>query len=102
MGQAISHIQKRLALVAFVSFALTPLCSYAVATFFGMVELNDLLQYLGFFTFRDPVPAYKHNAAQFLHARGWIKTSLTYPGSPERADSDVEVLKDILRRLESM
>ncbi len=44
MGQAISHIQTRLALVAFVSFALTPICGYAVAAFFGMVELNDLLQ----------------------------------------------------------
>ena len=64
-------------------------------------ELNDLLQYLGFLTFRPPVPAYKHNAAQFLHARGWIKTPLTYPGSPERPESDVEILKDILDRLPS-
>ena len=66
----------------------------------GFYELNDLLQYLGFLTFRPPVPAYKHNAAQFLHARGWIETSLTFPGSPERPDSDVEILKEILARLE--
>ena len=26
-------------------------------------ELNDLIQYLGFFAFRPPVPAYKHSAA---------------------------------------
>src|SRR6185312_3669892 len=26
-------------------------------------EWNDLLQYLGFFAFRAPVPAYKHSAA---------------------------------------
>ena len=31
-------------------------------------ELNDLLQYLGFFAFRDPVPAYRHDAAMFLAA----------------------------------
>lgn len=64
-------------------------------------ELNDLLQYLGFFAFRSPVPAYKHNAAQFLHARDWIRTSLTYPGSPERPASDVPILKEILGRLAS-
>lgn len=65
----------------------------------GFYELNDLLQYLGFFAFRSPVPAYKHNAAQFLHARGWIQTSLTYPGSPSRPDSDVAILQEILQRL---
>ncbi len=64
-------------------------------------ELNDLLQYLGFLAFRNPVPAYKHNAAQFLKLRGWIETSLTYPGSPTRPDSDVAILQDILLRLES-
>lgn len=64
-------------------------------------ELNDLLQYLGFLAFRSPVPAYKHNAAQFLKARGWIKTSLTYPGSPSRPESDVAILEEILRRLEA-
>lgn len=65
----------------------------------GFYELNDLLQYLGFLAFRSPVPAYKHNAAQFLKARGWIETSLTYPGSPTRPDSDVEILEEILKRL---
>ncbi len=67
----------------------------------GFYELNDLLQYLGFLAFRDPVPAYKHNAAQFLHARGWIQTDLTYPGSPTRPDSDVAILQNILDRLEA-
>ena len=33
-------------------------------------ELNDALQYLGFFAFRSPVPAYKHSAAMFLKLRG--------------------------------
>lgn len=66
----------------------------------GFYELNDLLQYLGFLAFRDPVPAYKHNAAQFLHARGWIQTSLTYPGSPQRPESDTALLLDIMHRLD--
>ncbi|MEM9826813.1 MAG: dihydrodipicolinate synthase family protein [Planctomycetota bacterium] len=65
-------------------------------------ELNDLLQYLGFFAFRNPVPAYKHNAAQFLKLRNWIATDLTYPGSAERPESDVPVLSDILQRLETL
>jgi dihydrodipicolinate synthase/N-acetylneuraminate lyase len=67
----------------------------------GFYELNDLLQYLGFLAFRSPVPAYKHNAAQFLKARGWIETSLTYPGSPTRPDTDVAILEEILKRLEA-
>jgi hypothetical protein len=61
--------------------------------------LNDLLQYLGFLAFRPPVPAYKHSAAQFLHLRGWIKTSKTHPLSPERPASDVAILHDIAERL---
>jgi hypothetical protein len=62
-------------------------------------ELNDLLQYLGFFAFRSPVPAYKHTAAQFLTLRGWIQTNLTHPNSPERPQSDVAILRDIAARL---
>lgn len=67
----------------------------------GFYELNDLLQYLGFFAFRNPVPAYKHSAAQFLHLREWISTSLTFPGSPERSPADVDVLHDIYARLQN-
>jgi dihydrodipicolinate synthase/N-acetylneuraminate lyase len=62
-------------------------------------ELNDLLQYLGFFAFRPPVPAYKHAAALFLHLRGWIRSARTHPRSPTRPDSDREVLRDIAARL---
>lgn len=62
-------------------------------------ELNDVLQYLGFFAFRNPVPAYKHSAAMFLHLRGWITSSLTHPKSPTRPESDVLVLKEIARQL---
>ena len=63
-------------------------------------ELNDILQYLGFFAFRPPVPAYKHTAAQFLKLRGWISTNHTHPRSPARPESDTEVLRDILSRLD--
>jgi dihydrodipicolinate synthase/N-acetylneuraminate lyase len=62
-------------------------------------ELNDLLQYLGFFAFRPPVPAYKHSAAQFLKLRGWIGCDATHQASPRRPESDVAVLRDILERL---
>jgi dihydrodipicolinate synthase/N-acetylneuraminate lyase len=62
-------------------------------------ELNDLLQYLGFFAFRNPVPAYKHSAAQFLKLRGWIRSDATHPKSPSRPSSDIEVLRDIGQRL---
>jgi dihydrodipicolinate synthase/N-acetylneuraminate lyase len=64
-------------------------------------ELNDLLQYLGFFAFRSPVPAYKHSAAQFLKLRGWIKSDATHPNSPARPPSDLAVLRDIVERLGS-
>jgi dihydrodipicolinate synthase/N-acetylneuraminate lyase len=62
-------------------------------------ELNDLLQYLGFFAFRPPVPAYKHAAAMFLHLRGWAASERTHPRSPTRPESDREVLRDIGERL---
>lgn len=62
-------------------------------------ELNDLLQYLGFFAFRSPVPAYKHSAAQFLKLRGWVESDRTHPRSPSRPQSDVEILRNIAQRL---
>lgn len=62
-------------------------------------ELNDQLQYLGMLTFRPPVPAYRHSAAQFLKLRGWIACDRTFPGSPERPESDRAILSDIAKRL---
>lgn len=64
--------------------------------------LNDLLQYLGFFAFRSPVPAYKHSAAMFLKLRDWIATDQTHPQSPERPESDREVLAGILQMLQEL
>jgi dihydrodipicolinate synthase/N-acetylneuraminate lyase len=65
-------------------------------------ELNDLLQYLGFFAFRPPVPAYKHSAAQFLKLRGWIDCDETHPRSLQRPASDREILRDIADRLAAL
>ncbi len=63
-------------------------------------ELNDRLQYLGFFAFRDPVPAYKHSAAMFLKLRGWLDCDDTHPKSPTRPASDRAVLEGIRSLLE--
>jgi dihydrodipicolinate synthase/N-acetylneuraminate lyase len=61
--------------------------------------INDWLQYLGFFAFRAPVPAYKHTAAQWLHLRGWIASADTHPRSPSRPASDIDVLQGLLADL---
>lgn len=64
------------------------------------MTLNDLLQYLGHFAFRKPVPAYKHSAAQFLHLRGWLSSDLIHPQSPRRPDSDLEILAKLRDQIE--
>lgn len=64
-------------------------------------ELNDLLQYLGQLAFRAPVPAYRHSAAQFLKLRGWAESDAIPDGQPRRPASDIELLADVLRRLEA-
>lgn len=65
----------------------------------GFHALNDVLQYLGFFAFRAPVPAYKHDAAMFLDLRGWIGSPHTHPEAPHRPESDRAVLEEIAARL---
>lgn len=64
--------------------------------------LNDLLQYLGFFAFRPPVPAYKHSAAMFLKLRGAIATDCPHPNGARRPESDIAVLADIAGRLDEL
>lgn len=64
--------------------------------------VNDLLQYLGCFAFRPPVPAYRHDAALFLKLRGQIAHDGPPSGAPRRPDSDRAVLEDILSRIETM
>jgi dihydrodipicolinate synthase/N-acetylneuraminate lyase len=65
-------------------------------------ELNDLLQYLGMFAFRAPVPAYRHDAALFLQLRGRIASDSTPPGAVRRDDSDLAVLADVAQRLDAL
>jgi dihydrodipicolinate synthase/N-acetylneuraminate lyase len=66
----------------------------------GFYELNDTLQYLGDFAFREPVPGYKHDAAMFLHLRGWIASDRPHPRALERPDADRAVLAGIAARLQ--
>jgi dihydrodipicolinate synthase/N-acetylneuraminate lyase len=63
-------------------------------------ELNDLLQYLGHFAFRPPVPAYRHDAAIFLELRGWATSDCVPSGIPRRPESDRATLADIAQRLD--
>lgn len=65
-------------------------------------EVDDLLQYLGMFAFRAPVPAYRHDAAVFLELRGWASSDRTPEGVPRRPPSDRDVLADIAARVEAM
>lgn len=65
-------------------------------------ELNDVLQYLGFLAFRNPVPAYKHSAAMFLNLRDWIRTDLTHPAAQTRPASDREILREIVVQLDRL
>ena len=64
-------------------------------------ELNDVLQYLGAFAFRDPVPAYRHDAAMVFELRGWASSDATPPGAPRRPPSDRAVLAAIVEQLAS-
>ena len=62
-------------------------------------EISDALQYLGNVAFRDPVPAYKHSAATFLHLLGRIPSARTHPKNVQRPVWEPEILKDCARRL---
>jgi len=62
-------------------------------------ELSDALQHLGNVVFREPIAAYKHSAAIFLHLTGRISTDLPHPKSPRRPLWEAEILQDCIRRL---
>jgi dihydrodipicolinate synthase/N-acetylneuraminate lyase len=65
----------------------------------GYYALSDALQYLGNVAFREPVPAYKHSAAVFLHVVGRAPSSWTHPKSIQRPPWEAEILRDCARRL---
>jgi dihydrodipicolinate synthase/N-acetylneuraminate lyase len=62
-------------------------------------ELNDQLQYLGYFAFRAPGAGYKHSAAQFLKLREWIGCDATHPRSSPRPSSDIAILRELGQRM---
>jgi 4-hydroxy-tetrahydrodipicolinate synthase len=62
--------------------------------------LSDDLQYLGNIAFRQPVPAYKHSAAVFLHLAGRIPSDLPHAKNPRRPAWEAEILVDCARRLD--
>jgi dihydrodipicolinate synthase/N-acetylneuraminate lyase len=61
--------------------------------------LADALQHLGNVAFREPVPAYKHSAAVFLHRTGRIPSNRTHPKNPQRPIWEEEMIGDCVRRL---
>jgi dihydrodipicolinate synthase/N-acetylneuraminate lyase len=61
----------------------------------GFHRLNDLLQWLGTTAFRAPVPAYRHDAALFLHLRGWATGDATPDGASRRDAWEIDLLREI-------
>ena len=62
-------------------------------------QLSDALQYLGNVAFRDPIPAYKHSAAVFLHLDGRIPSDRSHPENLKRPPWEAEILEDCRKRL---
>ncbi len=60
---------------------------------------NDALQHLGNVGFREPIPAYKHSAAQFLQLTGRLAGDGVHPRAPRREGADRLLLLDCARRL---
>jgi hypothetical protein len=61
---------------------------------------NDALQHLGNVAFREPIPAYKHSAALFLHVTGELEFAEVHPEAPRRPASDRLLLLDCAIRLD--
>ena len=64
------------------------------------LDWRDLIQYLGWVGFRQPVPAYKHSAAIFLKLTGGLESDEPHPRAPQREEWDRDLLADAARRLE--
>jgi dihydrodipicolinate synthase/N-acetylneuraminate lyase len=65
----------------------------------AFLSLGDALQHLGNVGFRDPVPAYKHSAALFLHLTGGLAGDAVHPRAARRPASDRILLFDCALRL---
>ncbi len=68
----------------------------------GFHRRNDVLQWLGTTAFRSPVPAYRHDAALFLHLRGWATSDATPEGAPRRDAWERDLLVSVLAALEEV
>jgi dihydrodipicolinate synthase/N-acetylneuraminate lyase len=65
----------------------------------GYDRLRDLIQYLGWLGFCDPVPAYRHSAAIFLHLTGGLASDEIHPRALRREPWHREALADAARRV---
>jgi dihydrodipicolinate synthase/N-acetylneuraminate lyase len=65
----------------------------------GYFAVSDALQHLGNTAFREPVPAYKHSAAIFLHLTGRIPSNRTHPKNPQRPAWEEELMRECARRV---
>ncbi|MGH9230044.1 MAG: dihydrodipicolinate synthase family protein [Acidimicrobiales bacterium] len=66
------------------------------------LEVDDALQALGALAFRDPVPAYRHDAALVWHRRGWAPSARVHPDSPTRPAGEAQLLAALLDRLDAV
>jgi len=64
-------------------------------------QLNDALQALGMVAFRDPVPAYKHSAAEYLNLTGRMKNAGVHPSCPRRPAWEREILEPLAALIEA-
>jgi dihydrodipicolinate synthase/N-acetylneuraminate lyase len=65
-------------------------------------EVDDALQALGALAFRDPVPAYRHDAAIVWHQRGWAGNDRVHPASPNRPPGEHALVATLLARLDAV
>jgi len=64
-------------------------------------QLNDALQALGMVAFRDPVPAYKHSAAEYLNLTGRMTNAGVHPSCPRRPTWEREILEPLAAMIEA-
>jgi dihydrodipicolinate synthase/N-acetylneuraminate lyase len=64
--------------------------------------VDDALQALGALAFRDPVPAYRHDAALVWHRRGWAPSAQVHPATPTRPRGEAELLARLLDRIDAV
>lgn len=97
-------------LIAYGSDYLLGLAAFAPAAFarrdaalaagdVAFLTLNDALQHLGNVAFREPIPAYKHACAMFLHLIGELDADCVHPRAARRPLADRVALFDCARRL---